>query len=387
MIHENLKYWLALHLIEGLGNVGIRNLIDAFQSPEPIFHATLQEIKKVPGISGKAAANILAFNDWRTTEEELERTEKSRVSIVTLHDPSYPKNLLQIHDCPSVLYVRGSLIEEDVYVSVVGSRQASTYGKFCTERLSRELAMNGVTVVSGMARGIDSAAHRGALTGKGRTVAVLGCGIDVVYPPENQRLHDEIAAHGAVITEFPFSTPPNGPNFPARNRIISGMSLGVVIVEANERSGSLITARLALEQGREVFAVPGEIDSPGSRGTHKLIREGAKLIMNVHDILEEIVPQLDKNTREKICKKSTSPPETKTPSVRPSLPAPDVDEKERVVLSLISENPMDVDTIIDTAGFSAPEIMNILLSLELKGYVDPLPGKRYIIRKDSCQIH
>ena len=176
-------------------------------------------------------------------------------------------------------------------MAIVGSRLASVYGRYVTEKISRELALKGITVVSGLARGIDAAAHRGALAGKGRTIAVLGCGLDVVYPPENEELAQAVAAHGALVTEFPFGTPPNAPNFPSRNRIISGLSLGVVVVEAGEKSGSLITARIAAEQGRSVFAVPGAIESAGSRGTNRLIKQGAKLIENVEDILEEILPQ------------------------------------------------------------------------------------------------
>ena len=200
---------------------------------------------------------------------------------------------MNIYDRPAFLYVRGNLNKDDINIAVVGSRQASTYGKYTTEKISRELALKGLTIVSGMARGLDSAAHRGALTAHGRTVAVLGSGLDVIYPPENKKLFADIIQNGAVISEFPLGTPPRSTNFPARNRIISGMSYGVVIVEAGEKSGSLITARLALEQGREVFAVPGSIDTAGSRGTNKLIKQGAKLIENVDDILEEILPQLE----------------------------------------------------------------------------------------------
>jgi len=212
--------------------------------------------------------------------------------------------------------VRGSFLPEEIGVAIVGSRLASTYGKYITEKLGRELAMQGITVVSGLARGIDSAAHRGALAGKGRTIAVLGCGLDIVYPPENETLAAEIAAHGAIATEFPFGTPPNAPNFPARNRIISGISLGVVVVEAGEKSGSLITARIASEQGRSVFAVPGAIESAGSRGTNRLIKQGAKLIDSVEDILEEILPQAGLS--------QTLPEQRPNRKLHPSLPGPKV---------------------------------------------------------------
>ena len=306
-------------------------------------------------------------------DRELELVDKSNVSLITANSSLYPKNLLNIYDFPPLLYVRGTLIEEDINIAVVGSRIASTYGKFSTERLCREIALQGITIVSGMARGIDSAAHRGALAGKGRTIAVLGCGIDIVYPQENKKLIEEISENGAVITEFPFSTPPDGPNFPARNRIISGISLGVIVVEASDKSGSLITARLALEQGREVFAVPGSIDSPGSRGTHKLIRQGAKLIENIHDVLEEILPQIDKaGIRDQSSK-------LKAESKKGEIPS-DLDDTQLAVLKSISGKPTDVDTIIAGTGFKANDVLNILLTLELMGHIEQLPGKMFKLK-------
>jgi DNA processing protein len=224
----------------------------------------------------------------------LELINKNNITVITDRDESYPENLFNIYDRPPLLYIKGNLQKEDINIAIVGSRLASTYGKFITERISRELAMKGITIVSGMARGIDSAAHRGAIAAQGRTVAVLGCGLDIIYPPENKNLFSDIVQNGAVISEYPPQTQPLSAHFPARNRIISGISYGVVVVEAGEKSGSLITARLALEQGREVFAVPGSIDSVGSRGTNKLIKQGAKLIENIDDILEDILPQLDR---------------------------------------------------------------------------------------------
>ncbi|MCX5854240.1 MAG: DNA-processing protein DprA, partial [Deltaproteobacteria bacterium] len=293
MNDHDLKYWIALKSIEGVGNVGFKNLVDALGSPRDVFNASTQTLKVIPGIGHKTAAHIKDFNNWQFADKECKLAEQMKVIIVSYRDPLYPKNLLNIYDFPVLLYVKGVLKEDDINIAVVGSRMASTYGKFSTERICRELALKGITIVSGLARGIDSAAHRGAVAGKGRTIAVLGCGLDIVYPPENEKLFMEIVEKGAVITEFPFGVPPNAPNFPSRNRIISGMSLGVVVVEAGEKSGSLITARMALEQGREVFAVPGSIDSAGSRGTHLLIKQGAKLIESVDDILDEILPQID----------------------------------------------------------------------------------------------
>lgn len=374
-----LKYWIALKSVEGVGNLGFKNLIDAFGSPKNVFEASVQTLKVIPGIGEKTASRIKDFSDWKDADENFRLAEQLGADIVTYQDTSYPRNLLNIYDFPVLLYVKGLLKEDDINIAVVGSRMASTYGKFTTERLCRELALKGITVVSGLARGIDSAAHRGAIAGKGRTIAVLGCGLDIIYPPENEKLLMEIAQKGAVITEFPFGTQPNAPNFPSRNRIISGISLGVVVVEAGEKSGSLITARVALDQGREVFAVPGSIDSAGSRGTHQLIRQGAKLIENVDDILDEILPQLD-------VKFETHAQEENIPS-RPSV---DTEEKadsnvlhnlndaEKAVLRTIASKKVDVDTVIAATGLSAGDVLTILLNLELQGVITHLPGKMYI---------
>ena len=381
MLNQNLKYWVALKWVEGVGNVGFKALLEAFGTPQKVFEAPLSMIKAVPGIGDKTAPQIKSFKDWKKVEKELEFADRTCVSIVTSQDHLYPSQLLSTYDYPAFLYVKGHLKEDDVNVAVVGSRTASTYGKFTTERLCRELVLRGITVISGLARGIDSAAHRGALSGKGRTIAVLGCGLDVVYPPENEKLFTEISLQGALISEFPFGTPPNAPNFPARNRIISGISLGVVVVEASEKSGSLITARIALEQGREVFAVPGSIDSSGSRGTNKLIKQGAKLIENVEDILEEILPQV------------TSAPKVVKPDQRQKQPddqqkiltsSPDLvlKETEKTVWQVLSQKPVHIDQIITSTGLTAHEVLVILLNLELQGLIEQKPGKTYM-RKES----
>lgn len=380
MTDRDLRYWLALKFTEGVGNVGIRNLLSAFGNATAVFRASMEDLKGVQGINARAARNILAFRDWRRVDRELELAAKKNVSIITAEDALFPRYLLNVYDCPAVLYLRGTLRKDDVNVAVVGSRVASTYGKYTTERLSRELALRGITVVSGLARGIDASAHRGALLAKGRTIAVLGSGIDVIYPPEHRELFERIAERGAVITEFPFETPPNAPNFPARNRIISGMSLGVVVVEAGDRSGSLITARTAMEQGREVFAVPGSIDATGSRGTHKLIRQGAKLIENIHDILEEILPQVDEAGKKRLSKGGPPPDHRDTGKTGGEKDAA-LDEDQMKILGLISKKPLDTDGIIAATGLRAQEVMRALLTLELRGLVEQLPGKRYA-RKD-----
>ena len=367
MKEDDARYWLALKFVPDVGNVACKNLVDAFGSPGSVFRASHAELSRVYPITGRTARRIKEFNDWDRVDRELSLADRHGVSIITAHDGSYPKNLRTIYDYPPLLYVRGSLSPDDILLAVVGSRLASTYGKFITERLCRDLALQGITIVSGMARGIDSAAHRGALAGRGRTIAVLGSGIDVIYPPENGKLYERIAAQGAVITEFPFATEPSGPNFPARNRIISGMSLGVVVAEATERSGSLITARCALDQGREVFAIPGSIDSPGSRGTHALIREGAKLCEDIADIVEEILPQID-----------VAPPMKEGRADEPETAGDPLTASESDLLDKIGSTPVHVDTLIAMTGSKTGDLLNILLTLELKGYIEQLPGKLFI---------
>ena len=376
---DDLTYWIALKSVEGIGNVAFRTLLEAFGSPRRVFEATLRELEQTAGFNHKTARNIKEFRGWEQARAESARAEREGVSIVSSADPGYPERLRRIYDYPPLLYIKGRLEADEVCVAVVGSRNASPYGRYVTERLCRDLAHRGVTVVSGLAHGIDTCAHRGALSGRGRTIAVMGCGIDVIYPQENIKLHGEIICSGAVVTEFPFGTEPDRPNFPARNRIISGLSLGALIIEAGEKSGSLITAKCALEQGREVFAVPGSIDMPGSRGTNKLLRQGAKLVENVEDILEEILPQLGNRS---ITPRPQNELRSAVPAGRPAKAsvAETLTEKESRLLGFITEKPIDADTIINSSGLSAAEVLALLLSLELKGFVLQLPGKLFKLR-------
>jgi len=289
-------------------------------------------------------------------------------------DNNYPENLLAVDDRPAFLYARGKLDKDDINLAIVGSRIASAYGKYTTERVSRELAQKGITIVSGMARGVDSAAHRGALAAHGRTIAVLGSGLDIIYPPENKSLFTQIAENGAVVSEFPLGTPPLANNFPARNRIISGMSYGVLVVEAGEKSGSLITARLALEQGREVFAVPGSIDAATSRGANKLIKEGAKLIENVDDILEEIIPQLEKTKPAMAATERRVKSETHRKEI-------DLTSLEKQIISFISNEKIHADEIIAESKLPPADVLSALFSLELKGLVVQHPGKHFSLSR------
>jgi DNA processing protein len=289
--------------------------------------------------------------------------------LIAIADDGYPVWLRAIPDPPAVLYCDGSVEPGDRQaVAIVGSRRATPYGLRVTETLARELSGVGFTIVSGFARGIDAAAHRAALEAGGRTLAVLGCGLDVDYPPGHGRLREEIAASGAVLTEFGPGTPPYAANFPRRNRIISGLSLGIVVIEADEDSGSLITARLALEQGREVFAVPGPIDAPLSRGPHGLLKQGAKLVETVDDIVEELLPQIERT--EGTVKTSRR--------ISPATDLPNLSPEERTVYALITREPQHLDDLTEQSDLTSAAAAGILLGLELKGLARQLPGQRYV---------
>jgi len=277
-------------------------------------------------------------------------------------DEGYPKLLREIYDPPPVLYVRGDLQPEERFFAIVGSRRASPYGLKVASEMAEHLTTYGFTIVSGFARGIDTAAHRGALRAKGRTVAVLGSGLSKIYPPENRDLANEVSLSGALVSEFPMTYPVLPENFPRRNRVISGLSLGVLVVEADEKSGALITADLALEQGREVFAIPGRVDSPLSRGTHRLIQQGAKLVREVSDILEELkIPIAEGLTRP-----------ASTPRRPPSLVG-----EEEVVYEYLTDSPKPIDTIVEETHLSAQKALSTLVQLEVKKLVREHPGKRY----------
>ena len=358
--------WLALSFIDGLGAKGCLSLIRKFHSPDMVFNASIRDLEKVGGLKPKVIKQLKEGNQSARVKKEIELMSKHRVTLVSFLDENYPSHLLNIYDPPPFLYVKGELKKEDkVAIAVVGSRFASHYGKLTTETISRDLALGGVTVVSGLARGVDTSAHRGALSAKGRTIAVLGCGIDVDYPVENKKLKEEIALSGALISEFPISTPPVSLNFPIRNRIISGLSLGVVVVEASHRSGSLITARLALEQGRDVFAVPGSIDSLRSRGTHRLIKEGAKLVEDAQDIFTEILPQI-----------KSSPQLTDIVQDKDEL----LSREARNILGVLTQGKLQIDEIITDTDLSSSQVSSTLLDLELRGIIRQLPGKMFVRR-------
>lgn len=365
---EEWKYWIALRMVNGVGDVLFRNLLARFHSPKNIFQAKLSELEKVEGIGEKTAQTIKEFSDWGKAEEEARKVEKTGFKLVLVTDLHYPKNLFNTYNPPPFLYVKGDILPQDyIAVAIVGTRVPDRYGRFVTAKLAEELAERGVTVVSGMARGIDSVAHASALKRGGRTIAVLGSGLDVIYPPENKKLYEEISKEGAILSEFPLGTAPDAVNFPRRNRIISGLSLGTVVVQASDKSGSLITASFALEQNREVFAVPGNIGTKLSRGTNSLIKQGAKLVESVEDIVNEIEALRRLHGENKV---------DKGISILPELSS-----DEKAIYSVLGSEPVHIDEITKLSGLDSAKALSALLSLELNGLVAQLSGKMFQIRK------
>jgi len=355
--------WVALSRVKGLGCVGFKKLAAHFADPTAALSARPAELKNVPGLDKDAIEGLLGFSEWALAEAEIRRAREAGVRIVPFIDPHYPARLRAIADPPPLLYIKGEFSAADEKaVAIVGSRSASDYGRKVARNICRGLASLGFTVVSGMARGIDGTAHESALDGGGRTIAVLGSGVDRIYPPEHQGLSERITRQGAVISELSLGARPVAFNFPARNRLISGLSLGVVVVEATEKSGSLITAAHALEQNREIFAVPGEVGSSRSRGAHRLIRQGAKLVENADDIIEEIAPQLAR-------------PEGARRRQR-VLPQ-NCNDDTRKIFGLLQERILHIDEVIESSGLSSAQVSHILLELELQGFLRQLPGKRY----------
>jgi len=361
--------WLALGRIRGVGGVSFKKITARFADPAAVFRASAAELAEIEGLHRELIHSIANFNDWAEIDKEIQRARAAGIKMIPFSDAAYPGSLRAIADPPPLLYVKGELRDNDSKaIAIVGSRSASDYGRRIARDLARGLASFGFTVVSGMARGIDGMAHESALQAGGRTLAVLGSGIDRAYPPEHEMLYRRISESGAVISELPMGARPIAFNFPARNRLISGLSLGVVVVEATEKSGSLITASLAAEQGREVFAVPGEAGASRSRGSHRLIRQGAKLVETVEDIIEEIAPQLSRRNGDAAPASARSLPEHSGPAARQ-------------IFALLKETSLQVDQVIEQSGLPAPQVLQVLLDLELQGFVCQTPGKIYRAEK------
>jgi len=375
---------LRLHLTSRIGAVTYRRLVSVFGSAEGALAAPRDRLTEVPGIGPETAAAIIESRSESAerAEAEIERAAELGVEMIPCTAPGYPRPLASIYDPPLVLYVKGEYAPGDeLAVAIVGSRRCSYYGRSTAEMLAGALCRAGFTVTSGLARGIDSAAHRGALDAGGRTVAVLGNGLAGIYPPENEKLAEEVAAGGAVLSEFALGAKPDRGNFPRRNRIISALSLGVVVVEGNERSGALITARWAGEQGREVFAVPGKIDSPLARGPHRLIKDGAKLVESVDDILEELGPIAD-GLRAKeaigLGEGAAGDGEADAGTDLGEQLAARLAGAEREIYEMLSTDPASIDDLIYRSDLSPAEVSSSLMLLEIKRFCRQLPGKRFV---------
>jgi len=365
---EHLVPWLTLKDVSGIGNLLFYRLVNHFGTPKKVLKAPIASLRKVAGISGQLAAAICCHRTPDGVLNEIERCRKNGFHLITQQDSRYPALLLHTPDPPPVLYCYGTLNSTACHIAVVGSRKATAYGITSAKRLCQDLASNGISVISGMARGIDTAAHIGALKGGGPTIAVLGSGLARIYPAENRKLFHRIAENGAVISEFPLDSEPEAHHFPQRNRIISGMALGTVVVEAAARSGSLITARLAAEQGREVFAVPGSILAATARGTHALIKQGAKLIECAADILEEVAPQVAVHVPEKIGKDG-----------QPSATvAPMLSTQESEIFEAIGPYPVHIDELARQSNIPVAALTAALFQLELKGMINQEQGKFFV---------
>jgi len=356
--------WLALQMIPGLGNIVFKNLLNSFGSPEQVFKATLTELLCVEGLRKEVAKNIVKKRYEGDPSAELKKADDCGSRVITYSDQEYPRSLREIHDPPMLLYIKGRRIPPNqTFIAMVGSRSATHYGLKAAEKIGQGLARRGLGVVSGMARGIDSASHWGCMGGRGFTIAVLGTGIDIIYPAPNRKLFEQITQTGAVISEFPLGTSPNPGNFPMRNRIISGLCKGVVVVEATKNSGSLITASLALDQGREVFAVPGSINSFKSTGCHFLIKQGARLVENSDDVLEELGLNF--------------PFATKTDRFRDEPVSP-TDESEKIIYDTLGDYPMHIDQIARHCNMEPKNVSSTLMRMELRGMIKQLSGKMFV---------
>jgi DNA processing protein len=358
------KYWVGFSSIHGIGPMKFRALLNHFSDLEEAWHADARELKEA-GLDQRALSNLMTTRSNISLDEEMEKIERGGARVLTWDDPTYPPRLLNIYNPPPVLYVKGEILDEDQWaVAVVGTRGATVYGKEAARQIAGGLARNGLTIVSGLARGIDSEAHRAALDAGGRTIAVLGSGVDVIYPAESRRLAQAVIERGALVSEYAIGTRPEASNFPPRNRIISGLSLGVVIVEAGERSGALITADFALEQGREVFAVPGNIFRKKSVGTNKLIQQGATPVLSVEDILEELNLTMVSEQAE----------------VRAIVPE---NETEAALLEYITADPVHVDEIGQKSGLPIAQVSSTLALMELKGMVRQVGGMNYVLAREG----
>jgi DNA processing protein len=372
----DITEWLRLINAEGVGPVTFARLLKRFRSPDRALGASISELAKVDGIGPRTAQSISATREKFDAEAELELAARLGAFAIHFNDPRYPRLLKEIYDPPPVLYVKGTLTTQDsLAISIVGSRRCSLYGQEQASRFAHFLAAAGFTICSGMARGIDTSAHQGALAAHGRTIAVQGCGLATVYPPENKKLFEMITDSGACMTELPLRTEPKAENFPPRNRIVAGLSLGTLVIDASLRSGALITAKAALDYNREVMAVPGRIDSPQSRGPNQLLRQGATLVESIEDIMEAlgyIGEQLQDHAARAsaIAQQQMSGPGADTSRLT-------LTRDESAVYAALTKEPLHIDRIIAETGLSAGTVNSTLVSLRLKGLTNQFPGNSF----------
>ncbi|MDD4908234.1 MAG: DNA-processing protein DprA [Candidatus Omnitrophica bacterium] len=360
-----LEAYISLNSIN-IGSRKLNRLLEACGAPADILRSSCDKLQQIESIGDKLARQIAGLRH-KDLAPEFELIKKFKLDLLTLQDETYPENLKKIYDPPILLYVKGKIDKMDNYsVAIVGSRRASFYGLSCAERFAFELGSSGLTIVSGMARGVDTAAHKGALRSKARTIAVIGSGFGHIYPDENKELAEEIARGGAVISEFPVDTSPLPQNFPRRNRVISGLSLAVLVAEAARNSGALITADFALEQGREVFALPGRVDCDNAFGSNGLIKQGAKLISCVEDILVELQLPLSEAVTRKDTQNSSA------------MEKKNLSNDEAIVYNLLSHKPLSQDEALERSGLILPEFMRAILGLEIKRAIVQLPGRQFI---------
>ena len=365
---DTRMYWVGFNMVKGIGSVRFKMLLDAFGDPEAAWNASPEALLEV-GLSRKVVESFQRVRKDVSLEQVSDRLNSLSVQVITWEDDTYPRHLKEIDQPPPVIYLRGNLLPEDEWaVAVVGTRKVTAYGRQVTEEVASALARNGVTIVSGLARGVDSIAHQAALNAGGRTLAVLGNGVDRVYPPENRKLATQIMEHGALVSDYALGTPPDGVNFPPRNRIISGLSMATIVVEAGDTSGALITASFAVEQGRDVFAVPGNINAPQSRGTNRLIRDGAQPLLNPQDVLEALNLTMA----------------TEYQAVRVALPSDPVESK---LYQLLSHEPKHVDEIRAQANMPIETVSATLVMMELKGMVRQVGGMSYVAVRENPEIY
>lgn len=359
---DELKYWVAFSGMPGIGRVRISQLKEYFGSLQDAWKAPEAKLKQA-GLDSRSIDAVVTLRPGISLDADMEKLQRHRVNVLICEDPNYPSRLKEIYDYPPVLYVRGSLpAEDEPCLAIVGTRRPTVYGRQVTEEIVADLSRSGITIISGLARGIDSVAHRAALDAGGKTVAVFGSGLNIVYPGENAKLAQAIMEHGALVSEYPLGVKPKAENFPLRNRIMSGLSLGVLVVEAGERSGALITAHQAVEQNREVFAIPGSILSPASQGTNRLIQEGAKLVRNYADILQELNLTIVVQQAE----------------IKEFSPA---NEVESAILKQLSSEPSHIDEICRRSGLTMPEVSSTLAMLELKGIARQAGNMNYVLTR------